>query len=186
MQNRIPTMSKRWPSIAPLKKDTEDRSGNFRLASPLACSGWARAMPGAKMESRKAKEANLATRDQQDATLAGQMRIRIPPMMTDRIIAESRPILRGEICAFQISEALPHSEHAYPQEAQEAGWRHRTLDAVCPVNGSWGPSGRPYKTNCYNILRARGQSGHLRPSAESDAAHAKIRLAVLSPAGYDF
>src|SRR6516164_2663763 len=117
-------MSKRWPSIAPLKKDTEDRSGSLRLASPLACSGWAKAMPGAKRESRKAKEANLATRDQQDATLAGQMRIRIPPiMMTNWIIAESRPILRGEICAFQVSEALPHSEPAYPQEAQDAGGR---------------------------------------------------------------
>src|SRR5215469_804550 len=150
MQNRIPPISKRWPSMAPLKKDTEDSSGSFRLASPLACSGWAKAMPGTKMESRKAKEANLATPDQRDATLAGQMRMRIPPLMTDRIIAESRPIPRG---AFQASEALPYSEHAYPQEAQDAGWRHRTLDAVCPANGSWGPSARAYKTNCYNILR---------------------------------
>src|SRR5215468_3277253 len=104
----MPTISKRWPSMLPLKNDTEDRSGNFRLASPLACSGWARAMPGTKMESSKPKEANLATRDQRDATLAGQMRMRIPPMMTDRIIAEPRPILRnlrfpslGSAAAFQ-------------------------------------------------------------------------------------
>src|SRR5215469_2770095 len=70
--------------MAPLKKDTEDSSGSFRLASPLACSGWASAIAGSKRESRKAKEPNLATRDQRDATLAGQMRMRIPPMMTEQ------------------------------------------------------------------------------------------------------
>src|SRR5882672_4373498 len=36
MQIRIPQSSSLWPSMAPPKKRTEERSGNFRFASPPA------------------------------------------------------------------------------------------------------------------------------------------------------
>src|SRR5258705_7244518 len=51
MQIRIPQSSSLWPSMAPPKKRTEERSGNLRLASPPASlAGLAIAAAAARSE----------------------------------------------------------------------------------------------------------------------------------------
>src|ERR1044071_5772165 len=99
MQNRMPIISSRWPSIP--RKLTDERSGSLRFASPLACSAWANAA-GATRTERIAKAENFNIRDQQDARLRGQLRMANSSIYELRMINGFRTILRG-IRGFEIA-----------------------------------------------------------------------------------
>src|ERR1700686_1082833 len=87
-QKRRPIIRRRWPSMP--RKETDERSGSLRAASPPASSGWARAAEGSSMRVAKRAEifANLVARSvadvftnwrAMDARLALVVRIKNPP-----------------------------------------------------------------------------------------------------------
>src|ERR1700722_781399 len=87
MQKRIPTISNLWPSMP--RNETEERSGNFKPASPLASgAGWAKAADALKMTSEKIDATAVARvwtkRHPRDATSASQVRIGKPPLIEKR------------------------------------------------------------------------------------------------------
>src|SRR5881394_3004751 len=79
----------------PPQKVTLERSGNLRLASPLTCSGWARATEAPKVKNRNNADADWAMRCELDATLCKPMRMGIPPILTYHDDYAFRPIPCG-------------------------------------------------------------------------------------------
>ena len=81
MQNRIPTISNRCPSMP--RKETEERSGNFKPASPPASgAGWANAADAPRVTNASTATARpWAKRLPRDTRLASQLRIANPPLM---------------------------------------------------------------------------------------------------------
>src|SRR5436305_501766 len=75
-QNRMPISSSLCPSIEPLKKLTEDRSGSFSDASPPADSGWAKAETAPTVSSAATAEIFVAMRREITAAVASQLVIR--------------------------------------------------------------------------------------------------------------
>src|SRR5215470_5116959 len=98
-QKTIPISSSLWPSIALFRKLTADRSGSFSEASPPAASSEGCARAAAARSCRVAAVAKIFAdqhaRDRgprarfsptgaEDAVLAVQVRIRIPPVDQSR------------------------------------------------------------------------------------------------------
>src|SRR6476620_7677804 len=81
-QNRMPTSNSLCPSIDPLKKLTEDRSGSFSEASPPADSGWAKAETAPRLRSAAIAEVFVAMRREITADVASQLLIKNPPNWT--------------------------------------------------------------------------------------------------------
>src|SRR5215469_11832259 len=61
-QNRMPISNNLWPSIAPLKNRTADRSGSFREASPpmVSPAGWAKAESAPRASSATTADIDIA------------------------------------------------------------------------------------------------------------------------------
>src|SRR5215469_13686637 len=97
IQKKIPIMSKRWPSMP--RKVTDERSGSFRLASPLTCSGCASAAEAKTVRKENASATKPIVLGQRDAKLADQMRMVIPPNLQLTEYNGSKASLRGKICA---------------------------------------------------------------------------------------
>src|SRR5579871_2284094 len=76
-QNRMPIRSSLWPSIAPLKKVTCERSGSFSEASPPSPAGWAKAVAVPKVRSAAAAEILVAMRRVKNAAVARKVRIEV-------------------------------------------------------------------------------------------------------------
>ena len=75
-QNRIPISSSLWPSIRPLRKLTEDRSGSFKLASPpTSWAGCANAAAAVNIKMDVKAAVFLMRRHPWDAILASKVRI---------------------------------------------------------------------------------------------------------------
>src|SRR3954453_3050148 len=74
-QNRMPIRSNLCPSIAPLKKLTEDRSGSFSEASPPPPSGWARAVTVPALSSAATDEILFALQRESSAAVSSHVRI---------------------------------------------------------------------------------------------------------------
>src|SRR5579864_7642001 len=86
MQKRIPIISNLWPSMP--RNETEERSGSFRPASPLASeAGWAQAAEAPKVIITAAvADARFHTkRHPRDTSSASQMRIADPPLIENDI-----------------------------------------------------------------------------------------------------
>src|ERR1051325_4739223 len=64
LQTRIPQRRRLWPSIPPPRKRTEERSGNFRLASPLASLVCAARAPVAETRAVRPRAPSFAKRFQ--------------------------------------------------------------------------------------------------------------------------
>src|ERR1700730_7631008 len=73
IQNRIPIVSRLCPSMP--KNWTLDRSGNFRLASPLTGSGCAKDADAPRGRNRNKVAANCAKRCDVDAILCKPRRM---------------------------------------------------------------------------------------------------------------
>ena len=71
----MPISSNLCPSIAPLKKLTEDRSGSFSEASPPPPSGWASADTVPAVSSAATAEILFAMRRESSAAVASHVRI---------------------------------------------------------------------------------------------------------------
>src|SRR5215469_17074912 len=72
----MPISNNLWPSIAPLKNRTADRSGSFREASPpmVSPAGWAKAESAPRESSATTADIDIATRRVKLA-VASQVRI---------------------------------------------------------------------------------------------------------------
>src|ERR1700680_768050 len=88
MQNRIPIISSRWPSMP--RNETEERSGSLRPPSPLdSGAGWAQAADAPKVIMARmpatAVVRVLAKRHPRDTISASQVRIANPPLIENYI-----------------------------------------------------------------------------------------------------
>src|SRR5260221_10459308 len=77
MQITMPKSSSLWPSIP--RKETLERSGSFRLASPPASSARAEAAPSSVSTAPAAP--NLANLQLRDQAFASQVSIQNPPLV---------------------------------------------------------------------------------------------------------
>src|SRR5579863_9843300 len=78
MQKRIPISSSLWPSMALLKKLTDERSGSFSPASPPAsCEGWAKLAVAPSVTTASRAAIDCMKRHPCDAIWASQMRMGI-------------------------------------------------------------------------------------------------------------
>jgi hypothetical protein len=75
MQNKMPIMSSLWPSTP--WKNTLERSGSLRLASPLTCSGCAIAVM-LRPKKEISSEADFSKREH--AMLESKLRMGVPPI----------------------------------------------------------------------------------------------------------
>src|SRR5215469_7171017 len=130
MQKKIPIMSKRWPSMP--RKVTDERSGSFRLASPLTCSGCARAAEAKTVRNENASATKPIVLGQRGAKLADQMRMVIPPKLelTEYNGSKSESP-RQNLRSRHKRGTLPHSEADSTRRSEVPSRRHRTVDAVC-------------------------------------------------------
>src|SRR5437763_16950782 len=104
-QNRMPISSSLCPSIEPLKKLTEDRSGSFSDASPPADSGWAKAETAPTVSSAATAEIFVAMRREITAAAASQLVIRCSELNGFRYSHVFR-------CLLQSQSPDPRPEHA--------------------------------------------------------------------------
>src|SRR5271165_7173467 len=81
-QNRMPISSSLWPSMAPLRKLTCERSGSFREASPPAASAAGSARAVAALTVSSAATAAIRETTLRKAAVASHVRIKNPPKMS--------------------------------------------------------------------------------------------------------
>src|SRR5579871_563372 len=122
-QNRMPIRSSLWPSIAPLKKVTCERSGSFSEASPPSPAGWAKAVAVPKVRSAAAAEILVAMRRVKNAAVARKVRIEV--LRYKNGFKELQNVFR-----FCLPEACPSSRLRYKVRPQA-----RPIEAGDSVSG---------------------------------------------------